>query len=188
MWLIDIFRDSNEVLRLYPVLASGSHRATDSQGKVIGSWSVDITAAPTARCLLSIWHRYVPPHTSVRFHVWTVHRDPRNFSPNPDAFWPERWLIAKNPSAFESSSKAAFIHNFNAFIPFSIGPANCAGKLLAMKEMKMTLCHLLQQADLAFVESYDASQWDRDFKDCCLGVDVGKLPVVVSPRHASKLK
>ena len=39
-------------------------------------------------------HRYIPPGTSFWIPTYTMHRDPRNFSPTPDTFWPERWLMA----------------------------------------------------------------------------------------------
>ncbi|THH32433.1 hypothetical protein EUX98_g1786 [Antrodiella citrinella] len=102
---------------------------------------------------------YIPPYTSVRVHTWSVHRDPRNFSPFTEQFWPERWLIAEDFATASVStrynSKEPFVHNPNAFIPFSFGPANCVGKNLALKEMKMVLCHLLQQIELQFAKGYD---------------------------------
>ena len=82
-----------------------------------------------------------------------LHRDPRNFSPFTDEFWPERWLIVQGSMELPSSvPKTEFIHNGAAFIPFSygetlcfkisgevvnayllhVGPANCVGKPLAI--------------------------------------------------------
>ncbi|THH32413.1 hypothetical protein EUX98_g1775 [Antrodiella citrinella] len=151
----------NEALRLYPVILSGSQRATQGEGKVVDS-------------------HYIPPHTSVRSHTWSIHRDPRNFYPSPDDFWPERWLIAENPSSYKDTT---FIHNANAFIPFSFGPSNCVGKNLAMKEMKMVLCHLLQQVNIRFAEGYNPDTWDDHIKDY-FTLEVGQLPVIVTPRGA----
>ena len=83
----------------------------------------------------------------------TLHRDPRNFSPFTDEFWPERWLIAQDSMELPRSvQKTEFVHNDAAFIPFSYGeafcfkiggevvdacllragPANCVGKPLAI--------------------------------------------------------
>jgi len=123
----------NETLRLHPAVPDGSQRTTQGQGMTIDA------------C-------YIPPYTSVRVYTWAIHRDPRNFSPFTEEFWPERWLIAEDPSLFPFDDKMPFIHNPNAFIPFSFGPANCVGKNLALKEMKMVLCHLLQQVDLRLAE------------------------------------
>ncbi|KAL4246840.1 Cytochrome P450 superfamily protein [Abortiporus biennis] len=109
----------NETLRLYPPVPSGSQRTTTEEtgGKLIGD-------------------HYIPIHTQVRVHTWSLHRDSRNFSPVPESFWPERWLVAEQimPAPLGSSP---FTHNMNAFIPFSYGPANCVGKNLAILEMKM---------------------------------------------------
>ncbi|KAH8082017.1 cytochrome P450 [Cristinia sonorae] len=151
----------NETLRLYPVIPSGSQRATQRRGTLINSL-------------------YVPPNTSVRVHTWSVHRDPRNFSPFTDAFWPERWLIADDPSSVERL-KIPFTHNVNAYHPFSYGPANCVGKGLALKELKMVICRLLQQAEIRLQDGYDLSEWERIMKDCYT-LEVGRLPVVISPR------
>ena len=85
-------------------------------------------------------------------HTLTLHRDPKNFSPFTDEFWPERWLIAHGSIDLPSSiQKTEFVHNTAAFIPFSYGaslwlenggkilmypfcagPANCVGKPLAI--------------------------------------------------------
>ena len=55
-------------------------------------------------------------------HIFTMHRDPRNFSPFTDEFWPERWLIAQGTMELPTSiPKAEFVHNAAAFIPFSYG-------------------------------------------------------------------
>ena len=72
-----------------------------------------------------------------------MHHDPRNFSPAPDTFLPERWLIASGdasaakqlPSFLAHSS--TFVRNEEAFIPFSYGPVNCVGKNLAQQEIRI---------------------------------------------------
>ena len=65
---------------------------------------------------------YFPEGTAVSIHTLTLHRDPRNFSPFTDEFWPERWLIVKGLMELPTSiPKAEFVHNADAFIPFSYG-------------------------------------------------------------------
>ncbi|TCD68525.1 hypothetical protein EIP91_010581 [Steccherinum ochraceum] len=152
----------NESLRLFPVQPSGSQRATRGKGIVAGN-------------------HYIPPYTSVRINTWSIHRDPRNFSPSPESFWPERWLIAEDPSSYKSSTSKPFIHNANAFIPFSFGPSNCVGKNLALKEMKMVLCHLVQQVAVRFADGYDVESYEREMKDW-FAMQVPELPVVVTQR------
>jgi cytochrome P450 len=79
--------------------------------------------------------RILPEETQVVLHTYSIHRDPRNFY-SPEAFLPERWF---------STDVTAGEHNTAAFFPFSYGPANCAGKNLAMMEMRMLLCWVLRR-------------------------------------------
>lgn len=173
-----------EALRLYPPVLSGSQRAVPkgSGGKAVGS-------------------HFLPEGTSAFVHSYSLQRDPRYFSPFPDTFWPERWLSAEErqvygyfyptetnapgaPPPFEKSSTKnlpPFIHNPAAFIPFSHGPVNCVGKKLAMQEMHMLVCCVMQKLELRFADGYDTTRWERDLKDFFVSVR-GELPVVVVPR------
>ncbi|PIL28304.1 cytochrome P450 [Ganoderma sinense ZZ0214-1] len=68
----------------------------------------------------------------------------------PDVFWPERWLVAAGHMPLGralSLSQAQFelAHAEGAFVPFSHGPMNCAGKALALRQMRVVVCALLQQ-------------------------------------------
>jgi cytochrome P450 len=49
----------------------------------------------------------------------TVHRDPRNFSPQTDGFWPERWLPEAKKLAEAQGQE--YIHNPQAYFPFAFG-------------------------------------------------------------------
>ena len=118
----------------------------------------------------------------MRIHTWGIHRDPRNFSPHPEAFWPERWLIAEDPTSYNAEAKAPLVHNMNAYIPFSFGPANCVGKNLALKELKMSLCLLLQQVKFRFADDYDPSRYEEEMEDY-FAYHVSNLPAMVTPRH-----
>lgn len=90
----------------------------------------------------------------------TLFRELAYLSPNPDTFWPERWLLSSAPKRTPARAQAqvgvvgatSFHHgggastsekssnpdalevmtNTAAFIPFSYGPANCAGWYLAL--------------------------------------------------------
>ena len=95
----------------------------------------------------------VPPGTSASIHTWCVHRDERNFFPAPNSFWPDRWLIAAGKATYKGSGE--FVHNSDAFIPFSFGPANCVGKTLAMQEMRMVVCGIMQKFHMKFADGWD---------------------------------
>ena len=109
-------------------------------------------------------------------HFWSIHRDPRNFS-DPNTFWPERWMIAEGLLP----EPAGFVHNPNAFIPFSHGPANCVGKFLAMHEMRTVVCNTVQRLSLSYASGYDPKSWERELEDRFVAMH-GKLPVVIHPR------
>lgn len=75
------------------------------------------------------------------------------------------------------------MHNLNAFIPFSFGPANCVGKNLAMQEMRMVICLLMQKLDFRFADNWNPDEYDHGLCDFLVSVRE-KLPVIVTPRKA----
>ncbi|KAJ7220140.1 cytochrome P450 [Mycena pura] len=159
----------NEALRLFPAVLSGSQRAPliGSGGKTIG-------------------RHFVPEGTSAVVHTYSLHRDPRYFSPAPHAFIPERWLPAADraalePRMFGAAADAAVVHNTAAFIPFSVGPSNCAGRNLAYQEMRAAVCALLSRFELRFDAGFDVASWEENLCDYFV-VQRGRLPVVLTAR------
>ncbi|KAJ7056643.1 cytochrome P450 [Mycena amicta] len=157
----------NETLRLYPGVLSGSQRAPliGSGGQAIGS-------------------HFVPEGTGTVVHSYTLQRDPRYFSPSPDSFIPERWLSldeqrALKPAVFKFTDE--LIHDMSAFIPFSFGPANCAGKQLAYQQMRMVICTLMSRFDMRFENGFEAAFWEDNLRDYFITTK-GTLPVVFSSR------
>ena len=69
----------------------------------------------------------------------------------------------------------------NAFIPFSTGSANCAGKPLAMIELRLMTCLIVRTFEMSFVDGYDPSRWEEEILDRFLMVK-GKLPVKLKTR------
>ena len=90
-----------------------------------------------------------------------MHRDARNFFPHPEGFWPERWLLAGTGG----SLGAKIVHNPGAFIPFSFGPSNCAGKGLALQEMRMVICVIMQRLELKFARDYNPESYLEGLRD-----------------------
>ncbi|KAJ7143140.1 cytochrome P450 [Mycena crocata] len=146
-----------ETLRLQPPVPTSLQRAPTIGGgsRLIGA---DIVLPEGAAVL-------IPPYT--------MHRDPRYFSPDPDSFRPERWL--------DEIEDPTFILNQDAFIPFSAGPANCIGRNLAMLEMRMVLAHVLRAFDICFEPGYDKYRWEAELKDYFV-LHKGSLPVVLKAR------
>ncbi|KAJ6466548.1 cytochrome P450 [Mycena vitilis] len=156
----------NEALRLFPAVLSGSQRAPliGSGGQTIGT-------------------HFVPEGTSAVVHTYSLHHDPRYFSPCPDTFVPERWLPKEEQLALEPTifGENEVIHNTSAFIPFSIGPSNCVGRNLAYQEMRMVICTLISKFEIRFEEGFDVKSWEENMLDYFV-VQRGRLPVVLSLR------
>ncbi|RDX41687.1 high nitrogen upregulated cytochrome P450 monooxygenase 2 [Lentinus brumalis] len=144
----------NEVLRVYPPVPGGSQRQVppNGQGVLVGNL-------------------YIPPGTSFWCHIYSTQHDPRNFT-DPSSFWPERWLLAAGDPSLPPSDPAArgfdretLVHNEAGFLPFSHGPMNCVGKTLAMQEMRMVVCALLQRFRIRASESFDSGKFEKDYRD-----------------------
>ena len=82
-------------------------------------------------------------------------------------------------SASEKSEKV--VHHTQAFIPFSTGHANCAGKNLALAEMRAVTAVLMQKFDFRFAPGYDPARWEREMVDLFV-IKPGELPVIITPR------
>lgn len=128
----------NETLRLLPPIPTSLQRAPalGSGGKTLGDM-------------------YIPEGTAILVSPYVLHRNPKYFSPNPDKFWPDRWL-SEDPNDIVDRA---------AFIPFSLGPANCPGKSLAMIELRYKTCLLVRSFDMSFSDGYDIGEWERALVD-----------------------
>ena len=107
---------------------------------------------------------------------YAMHRSPHYFSPDPDRFWPNRWLAG--PAAKEG---VPVVTDRSAFIPFSAGSAGCVGKPLALVELRVVVALLVQTFDMRLVAGYDVKQWEEEFHDYFVARK-GELPVVLSCR------
>ena len=126
-------------------------------------------------------YSYLPEGTAVTVHMFSIHRDPRNFSPRPDMFWPERWIFAAMGEKSMAGNK--LVHNSAAFFPFSFGPANCAGKGLALLEMRMVVCAIMQRLDLSLEDGFDPVAYEAGMLDYFI-LTRPPLPMVVRQRNA----
>ncbi|KAF7327427.1 hypothetical protein MKEN_00320500 [Mycena kentingensis (nom. inval.)] len=158
----------NETLRLFPAVLSGSQRAP-----LIGSGGQ--TVGP----------HFVPEGTSAVVHTYSLHHDPRYFSPLPDTFIPERWLSSEQQRELEPHlfCGADVIHNTAAFIPFSVGPSNCVGRNLAYQEMRMVVCTLMSKFEMRFAAGYEPQVWEDSLMDFFV-VQRGQLPIVLEHKKS----
>ena len=141
-------------------------------------------------------YRYIPPGTAINIPAYALHRCASYFSPNPETFWPERWL-KQSPESLTMSGDTdshaidghsehvtSFVTNGSAFIPFSFGPANCVGKNLAMVEMRIVVATLVTRFDLHISHEYNPMDWHKDQEDF-FALKNGRLPVVLKPRSVT---
>lgn len=93
----------------------------------------------------------IPPRSAVSVSLRAMHYDPLNF-PQPERFWPERFLPASHPDAPTAEelgdSTTTTAADRAAFMPFSVGLRNCIGMRMAWYEMKMVIWNLLSRYDI----------------------------------------
>ncbi|KAL1694877.1 cytochrome P450 [Schizophyllum commune] len=124
-----------EALRMVPPVAAGPPRT---------SGAADYT----------IMGHYIPKGTVVACPIYTMHRSADNFS-DPDTFKPERWL----------GERPDFVHNSEAFIPFSSGIGICLGKPVALYNMKLLAANVVRSFDADFAESFSLEEFDGSYKE-----------------------
>jgi cytochrome P450 len=76
----------------------------------------------------------IPKGTQVILCPWVMHHDAQ-FFPEPERFWPERWLTQPAPRRF-------------AYMPFGAGPRVCIGSHFALAEATIILAVILQHVEL----------------------------------------
>ncbi|KAI1711029.1 cytochrome p450 domain-containing protein [Ditylenchus destructor] len=106
-----------ETLRLFPLVAFASSR-TCCKTTEIGSYIIE-------------------KGTTVQADVFSIHRDPHIFGPDPDDFRPERWLN-------ENEEDSAKQHRLS-WMGFGTGPRTCVGMRFAYMEMKTALIYLVRK-------------------------------------------
>ncbi|KAF2164936.1 hypothetical protein M409DRAFT_24837 [Zasmidium cellare ATCC 36951] len=111
----------DESLRIFPVASFITPRRTPKEGHVIDG-------------------ERIPGRTYVSMGQWYMGRSERLFD-NPQEFRPERWL------AHETSSVSGRQVD-EVLKPFSMGPRNCIGKLLALAEARLVTAKLVWHFDL----------------------------------------
>ncbi|KAJ4476395.1 cytochrome P450 [Lentinula edodes] len=158
----------NETLRLQPVVPNGVQRV--------------LLPGPSGKGVV-VDDRYIPPRTNLQISPYCVQRDPLNFSPHSHCFWPDRWLPNIQDS-LRGNDKAEFRHNEQAFFPFSYGPTACAGKSLALMEMRAVLSTVLSKFELAFADGWNPAEWEHNLKDFYT-LRGGPLPIVLVPRKVA---
>ena len=86
----------------------------------------------------------LPARTLVRVTPWLLHRDPRWWPREPNAFRPERFMATSGDWKPDPIPRGAYI-------PFGLGPRVCLGQHFAQLEMTVIAALLLQRFRLSTV-------------------------------------
>ncbi|CDU23467.1 related to Cytochrome P450 [Sporisorium scitamineum] len=146
----------NESLRIFPPVPSGLQRECPSPTLI------DVNGDQIV----------IPANTVVTLPIWSIQRDPRNFSPEPLHFRPQRWLHPENEVRFNKA----------AFTPFSLGKTSCVGKALAYMELRLVLANLVRRFDFVPADKYDAQKFQDGLVDAFVTQRNHKLPVKIHIR------
>jgi cytochrome P450 len=124
---------------------------------------------------------FIPEGTIVGVPAYAIHRSPAYF-PEPEKFWPERWLATESqsdasddslPSSAASSSDIPRTPQSvslarQAFVAFSQGSRGCIGRQLAYYELHTALAQLLYRFDVRLASDAqtealmkDSTEWKR---------------------------
>ena len=98
----------------------------------------------------------IPAGFKVGLHHSAAYWSPRNFT-RPREFLPERFL----KEAKEDPRNEFHNDKRNVLQPFSYGPRNCVGKILAYAELRVITARMLWNFDMEFAETMDVTGWER---------------------------
>jgi cytochrome P450 len=89
-------------------------------------------------------------------------------------------LSEKDRQQLPSNEKFAL--DTRAFNPFSYGPANCVGKNLALLEMRVVICFIVQKFLFEPKEGFRLESWEEGIEDLFV-VKRPPLPVTLELRR-----
>jgi cytochrome P450 len=98
---------------------------------------------------LEINGNFIPGNMIVHIPLFPLFHDKRNFV-DPDRFVPERW-----------TTRPEMVLNKQAFMPFSTGPYMCAGRNLAMMELRSVVGRVISEFDVVLEDGFlPEKYWD----------------------------
>ena len=115
---------------------------------------------------------WVPGETIVTVPTYSIQRDERYFA-KPNEFIPERWF-----------SQSELVIDRHAWVPFSIGPFNCAGKYFAVMEMKVLIAKAVTAFDIEMAPGEDGKDMMENCKDF-MTLWLPDLRLCLKPREKS---
>jgi cytochrome P450 len=104
-----------------------------------------------------------------------LHRNPENFT-EPLRFAPERWSDATRDPSWK--------HDVRAFIPFTGGTFSCAGRALALLELRLFCARVLKRFNFVMPKDFDNDAFFAVVKSY-QSLFKGALPLIVESRGPS---
>lgn len=120
---------------------------------------------------LAINNVFIPGGTIVAIPGWSLARDERNFV-RPEEWIPERW-----------TSRPELCINKAAWIPFSTGPYSCAGRHLAMLQIRSVIARIVGEFQVVLPDGFDEGAFFDGVHDH-ISAGVPKLQVRFVPLAA----
>ncbi|KAF1947502.1 cytochrome P450 [Clathrospora elynae] len=114
--------------------------------------------------------RFIPGDMVVTTPTYSLHRDPRAFL-QPDEFIPERW-----------SSQPELILRKDAFLPFGYGAYNCAGRPLALLQLRMVVAMVCNRFEISFAPGKEAECLQFQNQADCFTLHLERLPLLLKER------
>ncbi|KAJ7485014.1 cytochrome P450 [Mycena galericulata] len=127
---------------------------------------------PTSGAVLA--EQFVPGGTIVAVNPWAQMTSPENFSPQPHAFRPERWL----PGGLGPGT----VTRKGAIMSFSYGSFSCLGRALAIQEMRYVLSHLVLKYDWTVAPEWDRGKFEAGITNMRTSIFEYPLLAVATPR------
>jgi cytochrome P450 len=111
---------------------------------------------------------FIPESTQIWIGQHVLMSDERCF-PRAAEFLPERWM---DQDTKESGNGNGLIKDRRAWIPFGYGAHACAGRALAMEELKLIVARIVRDFDIRFGEdqTFHYDEWAKNWKDFFLTV------------------
>jgi len=148
----------NEALRLHPPVPGGPQRIVPSEG-------------------IEIAGQTIPGNVNAVIPLYAALRDKRYFV-DPDDFHPERWYQSDERTLTDMK---AF------FYPFWLGSFACAGKELALMQLRAVTAKLVRHFDFELAEGYGIEQALRCSLDT-FTIEMGRVDFVFKQRKVVEVK
>ncbi|KAL1642635.1 hypothetical protein SLS58_005406 [Diplodia intermedia] len=115
----------------------------------------------------------IPGNTDVHISPYVLQRSPRYFA-CPNDFVPERWIDDDDDDSAAQGGRPELVRDARkrgdggasrAFFPFQVGQYACAGKALAMWEMRSVLARVALRFDLGWEEVGEGDEEGKAFDE-----------------------